>query len=92
MEGRWASQSGLQFPPQAAHESRASKTKRSQEFSLAWPLLTRLLKSLYRTSIPETAATVLLGECTHGTEEFYQIRAECLRPAGFEIYGAVMKS
>ena len=55
-------------------------------------MLTRLLKSLYRTSIPETAATVLLGECTHGTEEFYQIRAECLRPAGFEIYGAVMKS
>lgn len=26
--------------------------------------------------IDETAEVVLLGECTHGTEEFYKIRAE----------------
>ena len=26
--------------------------------------------------IPESAKVVLLGECTHGTEEFYQLRAE----------------
>ena len=26
--------------------------------------------------IPEGAETVLLGECTHGTEEFYRLRAE----------------
>ncbi|CAE7235971.1 unnamed protein product, partial [Symbiodinium sp. KB8] len=42
-----------------------------------------------RTSIPETATTVLLGECTHGTEEFYQIRAEItkylMQTRGFNI-------
>eukprot|EP00929_Paragymnodinium_shiwhaense_P007221 TRINITY_DN111153_c0_g1_i1.p1 TRINITY_DN111153_c0_g1~~TRINITY_DN111153_c0_g1_i1.p1 ORF type:complete len:1203 (-),score=287.37 TRINITY_DN111153_c0_g1_i1:90-3698(-) len=26
--------------------------------------------------LPEDATTVLLGECTHGTEEFYRLRAE----------------
>ncbi|CAE7586014.1 Ube2j2 [Symbiodinium sp. CCMP2456] len=44
---------------------------------------------LARTSIPETATTVLLGECTHGTEEFYQIRAEItkylMQTRGFNI-------
>lgn len=33
---------------------------------------------LARNEIPDTATTVLLGECTHGTEEFYELRAECL--------------
>ena len=27
-------------------------------------------------AIPESARCVLLGECTHGTEEFYQYRAD----------------
>ena len=27
-------------------------------------------------AIPESARCVLLGECTHGTEEFYNYRAE----------------
>ena len=27
-------------------------------------------------AIPEDARCVLLGECTHGTEEFYRLRAE----------------
>jgi erythromycin esterase-like protein len=33
-------------------------------------------RDLAKTEIPEDATTVLLGECTHGTEEFYRIRAE----------------
>lgn len=31
-----------------------------------------------RNEIPDTATTVLLGECTHGTQEFYHLRAEQL--------------
>lgn len=31
-------------------------------------------KDLCKRQIPESATTVLLGECTHGTEEFYKLR------------------
>ena len=34
------------------------------------------VKAVVRGQIPESATTVLLGECTHGTEEFYQLRAD----------------
>jgi len=34
------------------------------------------VRAMARTEIPESASTVLLGECTHGTEEFYQLRAD----------------
>jgi len=36
----------------------------------------RDVKQVVRAQIPESATTVLLGECTHGTEEFYRHRAE----------------
>lgn len=32
--------------------------------------------AIAKNEIPDSATTVLLGECTHGTEEFYQLRAE----------------
>lgn len=31
---------------------------------------------LKQGAIPDSATTVLLGECTHGTNEFYELRAE----------------
>ncbi|CAD7975021.1 unnamed protein product [Amoebophrya sp. A25] len=34
------------------------------------------VKNVIRQQVPESATTVLLGECTHGTEEFYQLRAD----------------
>ncbi|CAJ1447992.1 unnamed protein product, partial [Effrenium voratum] len=44
---------------------------------------------LAKNEIPETANTVLLGECTHGTEEFYQLRAEIsqylMQARGFNV-------
>lgn len=45
--------------------------------------------AIARDEIPDSATTVLLGECTHGTEEFYQIRAEIskylIQTRGFNI-------
>lgn len=44
---------------------------------------------LAKNEIPDTATTVLLGECTHGTEEFYHLRAEIskylMQNRGFNI-------
>jgi hypothetical protein len=37
---------------------------------------TNLREDVGKKEIPESARTVLLGECTHGTEEFYAQRAE----------------
>eukprot|EP00931_Biecheleriopsis_adriatica_P088278 TRINITY_DN62639_c0_g1_i1.p1 TRINITY_DN62639_c0_g1~~TRINITY_DN62639_c0_g1_i1.p1 ORF type:complete len:1151 (-),score=234.12 TRINITY_DN62639_c0_g1_i1:112-3564(-) len=42
-----------------------------------------------KNEIPDSATTVLLGECTHGTEEFYNLRAEIskhlMQTRGFNI-------
>ena len=44
---------------------------------------------LAKNEIPDTATTVLLGECTHGTQEFYHLRAEIskylMQNRGFNI-------
>eukprot|EP00122_Pirum_gemmata_P008744 Pgem_evm1s8068 len=34
------------------------------------------VKELGKKEIPDDVQTVLMGECTHGTEEFYRVRAE----------------
>eukprot|EP00928_Gymnodinium_smaydae_P070397 TRINITY_DN54242_c0_g1_i1.p1 TRINITY_DN54242_c0_g1~~TRINITY_DN54242_c0_g1_i1.p1 ORF type:complete len:1126 (-),score=276.04 TRINITY_DN54242_c0_g1_i1:79-3456(-) len=46
-------------------------------------------RDVAKLEIPEGASTVLLGECTHGTEEFYRMRAEItkylIEVRGFKI-------
>ena len=36
----------------------------------------RDVKTVLRSNVPDSVETVLLGECTHGTQEFYTQRAE----------------
>ncbi|CAD7947621.1 unnamed protein product [Amoebophrya sp. A120] len=64
------SESGVSLPKEKSAMTTASSSSSSSMAEF------RDVKQVVRQQVPETAGTVLLGECTHGTEEFYRLRAE----------------